>query len=172
MVLYVTNEAKTCQLDLRLSLRDRTITACHQIRGVCSHRAMQRHKDKDYDLSLAGRNQCLMGTVTNDISLGEQGIRAEDLLMAAVRTTEPQAPEATSPAQGARAAEAEIPGSLAEAGLMPIEPVWGVTFKVWPAHDGDAVFHRNCSIPMDATWRNVRDRIQRLMEKPNTPGLH
>ena len=48
--------------------------------------------------------------------------------------------------------------------LIPITTVWGVTIKVWPANHGNAIMFRECTIPMDATWRDVKEVIQKLLE--------
>ena len=63
-----------------------------------------------------------------------------------------------------RTADGVIQGSPPEATYLPIVPVWGVTLKVWPAHDGNAVFYRECTIPMDASWGNVKMVIRSLLE--------
>ena len=48
--------------------------------------------------------------------------------------------------------------------LLPIVPVWGVTLKVWPANRGNAIVYRECTIPLDATWRDVKKVIRNLLE--------
>ena len=48
--------------------------------------------------------------------------------------------------------------------LLPIVPVWGITLKVWPANRGNAIMYRECTIPLDATWRDVKMAIQNLLE--------
>ena len=48
--------------------------------------------------------------------------------------------------------------------LLPIVPVWGITLKVWPANRGNAIMYRECAIPLDATWGDVRMVIQNLLE--------
>ncbi len=40
----------------------------------------------------------------------------------------------------------------------------GVTIKVWPANYGNAITFRECTIPMDAPWRDVKEVIQELLE--------
>ena len=48
--------------------------------------------------------------------------------------------------------------------LLPIVPVWGITLKVWPANRGNAIVYRECTISLDATWRDVKKVIQNLLE--------
>ena len=48
--------------------------------------------------------------------------------------------------------------------LLPIVPVWGVTLKVWPANRGNSIMYRECTIPLDAIWRDVKDVLQNLIE--------
>ncbi len=35
---------------------------------------------------------------------------------------------------------------------------------MWPANHGNAIMFRECTIPMDATWRDVKEVIQKLLE--------
>ena len=80
----------------------------------------------------------------------DQGIRAQDLLMATLKSDRPEDISRANTPRGQR--------------LLPITTVWGVTIKVWPANHGNAIMFRECAIPMDATWRNVKEVVQKLLE--------
>ncbi len=148
VVIYVTNSEKTVQLNLRLSLRDSVDTVYTQCKEISTQKGIPWPKDGEYELWLTGRNQQPVSIIAKDVPLLNQGIRAEDLLMATLKSDRPE--------DISRANTPEGYSSLRGQRLMPITTVWGVTIKVWPANNGNAIMFRECTIPMDATWREVK----------------
>ena len=57
VVIYVTDESKSVQLDLHLSLRDKVDTVYTQLKEMSAQRAIPWPNETEYELWLTGRNQ-------------------------------------------------------------------------------------------------------------------
>ena len=150
MLFRSINSANTVQLNLRLSLRDSSATIYTQCRDISTQKGILWPRDEDYEIWLAGRDHRPIMLVVKDVALISQGVRAEDILIATLKSDRPSdISRANSPCNNA---------------IMTIVSVWGIAFKVWPANQGNAIMFRECTIPMDATWRDVKKVIQELLE--------
>ena len=86
VVIYVINSDNTVQLNLRLSLRDSLATIYTQCRDISTQKGIQWPKDEEYEVWLTSREQQPIMLVTKDVALLSQGIRAEDVLMATLKS--------------------------------------------------------------------------------------
>ncbi len=150
VVIYVANSDKTVQLNLQLSLRDNVNTVYTQCKEISAQKGIQWPKEEEYEFWVTGRSQEPVTIITRNVSLMDRGIRAQDLLMATLKRDRPKDISRANTPRVQR--------------LLPITTVWGVTIKVWPANRGNAIMFRECTISMDATWRNVKEVIQKLLE--------
>ncbi len=138
------------QLDLHLSLRDKVDTIYTQCKEISAQRAFVWPKEDEYELWLTGRTQEPVKLIVKNVSLKDQGIRAQDLRMATLKKDRPD--------------NISRAGAPTDPRMLPIVPVWGITRKVWPANRGNAIMYRECTIPLDATWRDVKMVIQNVLE--------
>ena len=111
VVIYVTNSDRTVQLNLHLSLRDNANTVYTQCKEISTQKGIQWPKEEEYELWLTGRSQEPVTIITRNVPLLDQGIRAQDLLMATLKSDRPEDISRADTPRGQR--------------LLPITTVWG-----------------------------------------------
>ena len=90
VVIYVTNSDRTVQLNLHLSLRDNVNTVYTQRKEISTQKGIQWPKEEEYEFWLTGRSQEPVTIIIRNVSLMDQGIRAQDLLMATLKSDRPE----------------------------------------------------------------------------------
>ena len=111
VVIYVTDDRRSVQLDLHLSLRDKVDTIYTQCKEISAQRAFVWPKEDEYELWLTGRTQEPVKLIVKNASLKDQGIRAQDLLMATLKKDRPD--------------HVSRAGPPTEPNILPIVPVGG-----------------------------------------------
>ena len=69
VAIYVTDDQRSVQLDLHLSLRDKLDTVYTQCKDISAQRSLPWPKDEECELWLTGRNQEPVKVIVKNVSL-------------------------------------------------------------------------------------------------------